>query len=107
MVQVLIGQCFSIFDCNNIWKSRNWVLTSRLGLRVGIDAVRSVLRDSRFFGLISQDVIVLLKALEGKRFPIIVTHGRWSLISSISILLVICPVSLDSKNMLSISIAVL
>ena len=45
--------------------------------------------------------------MAGDSFPIIVTHGRWSLISSINILLVICPVSLDSKNMLSISIAVL
>ena len=76
-------------DCNNKWKSLNWVLTSISELRFGIDSARSAFSDSSFFGLISQDVISRLEALDGRRFPIIVTHGRWSLISSISILLVI------------------
>ena len=98
---MVIGQLFWIAICNNLWKSSNWLFASRLVFNVGIILFSSVFSDSRLLGLISQKVISLLPVADGKRFSIIVTLGRWSLISSTIILLVIWAVSFDSKNVIN------
>ena len=74
--------------------------------RVEKDSNKSAFRASRFFGLISLDVISLLLVSDGKRFSVIVTHGKWLLISSIKILLDNWLVNFDSRKVLSINVAV-
>ena len=101
----LIGQCISNESSIVLWTISNWVSTlpcssSKLSL-----LVRSFFRAINCFGLVSLEVISTLLFGEGFTPSKIVTVGRWSLISSIMILLVIFPVSKESTNILSINVA--